>query len=188
MANPEHTPIMNTLDTLTVILYRFGLLGAATTAVCRVVESVFGVGVLGEWHLPLVALFATITSANLHLYDPLFRWLFPLTSWLGLVMLAFAGQLENYHFASVYMKIIALGCFYAGFGMLAVKEYFCFKIPGLPLVPLLLAVVVLLNLLEKTYAASIVLAPAAILLLVLSIAKMRMPLHFDVGDKNQYGI
>jgi len=32
------------------------------------------------------------------------------------------------------------------------------------------------------------LAPAAVLYVVLAFAKLRMPLHFDVGDKSRYQV
>ncbi|CAK8724429.1 Putative integral membrane protein [Candidatus Electronema aureum] len=185
MANPEHTPEMASLDRLTVVLYRSGLSLFALSSALEAAELLSGVSILGRWHLPLTAAGAAIASANIHLYDPRFRWFFPLMSWLGLIVLAFTLPVQSPEIAK-QLSVFSLAFFYAGAGMFAVKEYFCFRIPGLQLMPLLLAGAVLLRWSGLAAAEGTFLAVAALLYLWLAWAKWRMPLHFDIGDKSMY--
>ncbi|MCI5132109.1 MAG: hypothetical protein D3904_11445, partial [Candidatus Electrothrix sp. EH2] len=68
------------------------------------------------------------------------------------------------------------------------KETFCFRIIGLPLVPLFLCCSVLNRLFGFFFVEPYFLLPAAFLLTWLCIAKWRMPLHFDIGDKSLYSL
>ena len=184
MAHPEHKTAMEPLDTLTVILYRCGLTLFAASAALKAIEQLSGLLLLDIWYFPFMATSAALASANLHLYDPKLRWLVPLMSWLGLVLLAFVHVLPVR--MAEALLLMSTGFFYAGMGMLAFKEYFCFKIPGLPFVPFMLAGVLLLQALGAEFAAGAVLAGVALLYLWMAWAKWRMPLHFDIGDKSYY--
>jgi len=185
MANPEHTPEMEPLDKLTVVLYRSGLSLFALTTLLEAAELLAGVRILGAWHLPLIAAAAATASANIHLYDPRFRWFFPLMSWLGLTVLAFALPVQSPELVR-QLSVLSLAFFYAGASMFAVKEYFCFRIPGLPLMPLLLGTAALLRWGGMAGAEGVFLAAAGLLYAWLTVAKWRMPLHFDIGDKSMY--
>lgn len=185
MATPDHKPEMEPLDTLTVILYRSGLSVFAVSTALEAAELLAGLPILGKWHLPAAAAGAALASANIHLYDPKFRWFFPLMSWLGLIVLAFAMPVQSSALKEK-LSIVSLAFLYAGAGMFAVKEHFCFRIPGLPFVPLLLAGSVLLRWTDLAAAEGMLLAAAALLYLWLAVAKWTMPLHFDIGDKSLY--
>jgi uncharacterized integral membrane protein len=186
MAHPEHKTPMEPLDKLTVILYRCGLTLFAGSAALKAVELLSGMLLLGIWYLPIMASGAALASANLHLYDPKLRWLVPCMSWLGFILLAFVLVLPVLYTEA--LLLISTCFFYAGMGMLAFKEYFCFKIPGLPLVPFLLAGVLFFQAIGAGFAAGTVLAVAALLYLWMVWAKWRMPLSFDIGDKSYYKI
>ncbi|MCI5144498.1 MAG: hypothetical protein D3923_03005 [Candidatus Electrothrix sp. AR3] len=187
MATPHHTPLMEPLDQITVTLYRIGLSIFALSAILHTIELLSTIYFMGKWYLPLMATGAAMASANIHLYDPKFRWFFPLMSWIGFIILGFAMQVESAPIIK-HLEMLSLGFFYAGAGMFAVKESFCFKIPGLPLVPLFLAGTVLLRWSGVDLAAGITLVPAALLYVRLAYAKWMMPLHFDIGDKSQYSM
>ncbi len=187
MASPEHTPEMEPLDRLTVVLYRSGLSLFALVSALKSAELLSGVRILGEWHLPLIAAAAATASANIHLYDPRFRWFFPLMSWLGFIALAFTLPLHAPNLVN-FLANLSLAFFYAGAAMFAVKEYFCFRIPGLPLMPLLLGGSVLLRWAGFCTGEGMLLAPAALLYCWLAWAKWWMPLHYDIGDKSMYKI
>lgn len=184
MANPEHTPEMEGIDNLTVAWYRVGLTIFAISIALHAIEELVGVTLLGRWYLPLVGLAAASASANMHLYDPTFRWLVPMMSWIGFSVLLFALTAEGT--VREIGSLVGLGFFYAGMGMLAVKESFCFKIWGLPMVPFLLAGAIILRFLGIDFVSAILLGLAAILYLWMVIAKWRMPLHYDIGDKSAY--
>ncbi len=177
---------MDGMDYLTVALYRCGLTLFAISIALHAAEGLFDLVLLGKWFLPAVGVSAALASANLHLYDPRFRWLVPGMSWIAFSLLLFVLQLEGT--IRDIGALIGLGFFYAGMGMMAVKESFCFKIWGLPMVPFLLAGAILLNLGGIDRIAGILLAVAALLYIWMVIAKWRMPLHFDIGDKSYYRV
>ena len=185
MATPNHIPEMSFLDSLTVVLYRTGLSIFAVSTALHTIELLFGCVILGKWHLPVTAAGVALASADVHLYDPRFRWLFPLMSWLGLTVLAFTMQVES-SLITKHMSMLSLSFFYAGAGMFAIKESFCFKIAGLSFVPFFLAMAILLHWGGFISGAGVMLIPAALLYLRMSYAKWAMPLHFDIGDKSQY--
>ena len=188
MASPEHTPEMNSLDNMTVALYRTGLTIAAVAALVYSIERILGVQLLGIFYLPVFAAGIALASADVHLYDPKFRWFFPFVSWLGFIILAFAYSLKGATPLADILADVSLGLFYVGAGMFALKESFCFRIIGLPLVPLFLCGSIMNRLLGFPAIEPYFLLPAALLLTWLCIAKWRMPLHFDIGDKSLYGL
>ncbi|MDB1126205.1 DUF2301 domain-containing membrane protein [Vibrio algarum] len=73
-------------------------------------------------------------------------------------------------------------------GGLCFKEYFCFKVPGLPFQPLLLAALWFCLQIDADLASKILATLSSLLFLVVSIAKWRMPRHFDIGDKTKYDV
>ncbi|XCN72507.1 MAG: DUF2301 domain-containing membrane protein [Candidatus Electrothrix aestuarii] len=188
MANPEHTPEMNSLDNMTVALYRTGLTIAALAALMYSFERIIGMQFLGIFYLPIFAAGIALASADVHLYDPKFRWFFPFVSWIGFIILAFAYAFKGKTPLAATLADLSLGLFYVGAGMFALKESFCFRIIGLPLVPLFLCGSIINRLLGFPTAEPYFLLPAALLLTWLCIAKWRMPLHFDIGDKSLYGL
>ncbi|MCI5121142.1 MAG: hypothetical protein D3908_08140, partial [Candidatus Electrothrix sp. AUS4] len=185
---PEHTPEMNSLDNMTVALYRTGLTIAAIAALMYSIEGIIGMQILGVFYLPVFATGIALASADVHLYDPKFRWLFPFVSWTGFIILAFAYALKGKTPLAATFADLSLGFFYIGAGMFALKESFCFRIIGLPFVPLFLCFAIISRILGAPAAESYFLLPAALLLTWLCIAKWRMPLHFDIGDKSLYGL
>ena len=128
MANPEHIPILDGFDENTVRLYRSGLcvasLGVAILAACLATQASIGVAQI------LILLGVLLSVANMHLYDKRVRWLLGLAGQVGAVGL-FAGSIlgvELLQFAGLGFVFVTLSGF-------ALKEQFCFKIPGLRLVP-----------------------------------------------------
>lgn len=190
MATPEHTPEMTALDNMTVTLYRTGLSIIALSALIYSIERIIGMQILGIFYLPVFAAGCALASANIHLYDPKFRWFFPVVGWIGFILLAFAYALKGISPLTLTKTLadLSLGFFYAGAGMFALKETFCFRIIGLPLVPLFLCGSVLNRLFGFSFAEPYFLFPAGFLLTWLCIAKWRMPLHFDIGDKSLYSL
>ncbi len=84
--------------------------------------------------------------------------------------------------------VLVLGAALATLAGLAFKEQFCFAIPGIRAVPLLLPLLWLLELAGIGWAAALVALVCGALLCLLALAKWRMPLHFDIGDKGRYQI
>lgn len=90
--------------------------------------------------------------------------------------------------ASGAPDVLVLGAALATLAGLAFKEQFCFAIPGIRAVPLLLPLLWLLELTGIGWAAALVALVCGALLTLLALAKWRMPLHFDIGDKGRYQI
>lgn len=177
MADPHHVPELDGFDRATVALYRLGVVGSA------IALGVLAIGAWQGWDLAPVraALLAAtaLTVVNLHLYDKRVRWVIGASAWVGAVLVALGGHWPGY---------AGLGFLFVSLSAVALKERFCFKIPGLRAVPLLLALALVPLVLDAGTLAAVVLAPAAVLYAVLSVAKLRMPLHFDVGDRSRYQI
>jgi len=184
MADPQHIPELDGFDRMTVGLYRLGL-----------VVSVLGVGGLagalvrsapaGPWQL-LTFVGVALTVPNLHLYAKHVRWVIHVAAWTGAVLTALVPMLHSE--AAHWVGHAGLGFLFVVLSALALKERFCFRLPGLRLVPLFLAGSLVPMVLRIPHVAGWMLVPAAVLLLILAIAKLRMPLHFDVGDKSRYQV
>jgi uncharacterized integral membrane protein len=187
MANPEHTPAMEPLDSMTVTLYRTGLTIVALTTLIYSIERIIGIEILGAFYLPCFAVGIALASADVHLYDPKFRWFIPFMAWIGFMLLSFAYALKGSGSIHV-LETFSLAFFYLAAAMFAVKESFCFQIKGLNLVPFLLLGSVLCRMFHLATPEPYILILAAFLLNWLVVAKWRMPLHFDIGDKSRYGL
>lgn len=167
MADPHIHPHMDALDYLTVILYRLGL-----------VLAVPAIALL-PWHADVPAIELTLAAgamcaACLHIYIKSFRLLLQGASWVALLCFVFG------------FPMVALGGALVTLGGLAFKEQFCFKVTGLQFQPLLVAALWFALYFQIAYVAEGLAALSALLFLLLSVAKWRMPLHYDIGDKTKY--
>lgn len=168
MADPHIQSPMDFLDKLTVVIYRFGFMVAAVGMGCLFQHAQLGYVIL------LVA--ATMCASSLHIYLKPFRLLLQFATWIALLCHLF-GLLE-----------LALGGALLTLGGLCFKEYFCFRVPTLNLMPIFVALLwvgFVANILLLQQGLSLI---CALLLVVLFIKKCRMPLHFDIGDKMKYQI
>ena len=170
MANPEIESPLDGIDKLTVSLYRLGLSAAALLLLCRGAALLSGMALLpsAQWLMSL-AVASAICGFSLHIYDKRIRLILQGFGW-GALALA------------------AVGAALATRSGLAFKEQFCFAIPGIKLVPVLLPALWLLEWLRVEWAAALVALVCGALLTLLALAKWRMPLHFDIGDKGRYQI
>lgn len=168
MADPHIQSPMDVIDYLTVIIYRSGFVIA--TIMLFLLPYYADIAQLGLF----VA--GVMLASSLHLYAKLFRVFFQFSAWLGLLCAIF-------HF-----PLLALGAMLLVIGGLSYKEYFCFKVFGLNFNPLFVAALWFAVALEWSVLVQILSLICGLLLLVLSIQKWRMPLHFDIGDKSKYQI
>ena len=181
MADPQHTPTLDGFDRLTVRLYRLGHgisgLGFVSLALCLLLGS-------GQW--PAIAgilVGASLCAGNLHLYDKRIRWLVQAVVLLGLLLTTFGAA------AGVLMLAQAgLGFCLVASSILAFKEWFCFRIPGLRLMPILLAAGVLSLAAGGWMVSQILFAIAGLVQLWLALKKTQMPLGHDIGDRAHYQI
>ncbi|MGY3925385.1 DUF2301 domain-containing membrane protein [Aeromonas jandaei] len=178
MANPEIESPLDGIDKLTVLLYRLGLSGAALLLLCRGAALLSHGGLLppAQW-LMLLALASAICAFSLHIYDKRIRLILQGSGWAALALLSIGAP-----------DALVLGAALVTLSGLAFKEQFCFAIPGIKLVPLLLPLLWLLEWLQVAWVAALVALVSGALLTLLALAKWRMPLHFDIGDKGRYQI
>ena len=171
MADPHIKSEMDWLDHLTVITYRLGFVLAAPAIALLPWQTESGIP---AEKLCFVA--AMMCASSLHIYMKNFRLLLQAATWGGLVV------------ALLGFPMIGLGGAFITLGGLCFKEYFCFKVPGLRAQPLLLAALWVCLVTGLMLPAQVLAALSALLFLVVSIAKWRMPMHFDIGDKSKYEI
>lgn len=172
MANPEIESELDGIDSLSVCLYRLGLSLAALLLVCRGASLLIGQDFLAPsvW-LTALAVASGVCGLCLHIYDKRIRFILQATAWGGLMLSACGAP-----------DVLVLGAVLATLSGLAFKEQFCFAIPGIKAVPLLWG----LEWARLGWAAALVALACGLLLCLLSLAKWRMPLHFDIGDKGRY--
>lgn len=168
MADPHIQSPMDFWDYLTVIIYRSGFIIATLMIFLLPYQSE-----LAQKGL-LVA--GTMLGSSLHLYLKQFRLFFQFAAWIGLLCAIF--NLPSLAFGAMLLVI----------GGLSYKEYFCFRIFGLNFQPILVGVLWFAVLFEQTILIQILSGICGLLLLILTIQKWHMPLHFDIGDKSKYQI
>ncbi len=168
MADPHIQSPMDFWDYLTVIIYRSGFIIATLMIFLLPYQSE-----LAQKGL-LVA--GTMLGSSLHLYLKQFRLIFQFAAWIGLLCAIF--NLPSLAFGAMLLVI----------GGLSYKEYFCFRIFGLNFQPILVGILWFAVLFEQTMLIQILSGICGLLLLILTIQKWRMPLHFDIGDKSKYQI
>lgn len=168
MADPHIQSPMDSVDYLTVIIYRLGFVLATLMLPLSLVHP----------HIAYVGILiaSTMLASSVHLYLKNYRLIFQYVMWLGL-LLALIGS-----------PALALGCAFFVIGGLSFKEYFCFRIFGLNFQPILMALLWVSLQLQWIRFSQLLTAISTLLLLLLSIQKWRMPLHFDIGDKSKYQI
>ncbi|QLB44044.1 DUF2301 domain-containing membrane protein [Mannheimia pernigra] len=168
MADPHIKSPMDFWDYLTVIIYRSGFVLA--TLMLFLLPYYTSTAQLG------LLMAGTMLASSLHLYDKTFRLIFQFSAWLGLLC-----YITN-------LPLLALGAMLLVIGGLSYKEYFCFRIFGLNFQPILVTALWVAFMLEWSLLVQILSITCGVLLLVLSVQKWRMPLHFDIGDKSKYQV
>ncbi|MCW9733336.1 DUF2301 domain-containing membrane protein [Avibacterium sp. 20-15] len=168
MADPHIQSPMDWCDYFTVIIYRCGfVLAAIMTALLPYFPEIAYLGLLCA---------ALCCASSLHIYLKNIRFLLQFATWTALLC----------HL--VGMPQLAIGGALLTLGGLSFKEYFCFRIFGLNLQPLFLALLWLAKVLNYSLLLNGLSVISALLFALLAIQKWRMPLHFDIGDKTKYQI
>lgn len=172
---------MDSHDRLTVSLYRASAATSAVGLVALAAGLFFGDGVN---EAVLVVLAGALGSlVHLHLYSKRVRWVIQGAAALGAWLVA-AGAI-----AQIALVLQAgVGFLFVAVSALAMKEAFCFRIPGLRAVGPLLAAGVGAWAFGADRAAAVLIGLAALPQLVLVVVKLRQPLHFDVGDRSRYEV
>jgi len=181
MADPHIIEKLDALDKAQVVLYRLGIMlsGIALT----LPALAFFWQAATYLFQPALIIGSILIAASLHIYSKLIRLILSHSTWVALIIFSmnqiFELQIDQ-GWINGFLLITLSG--------IAFKESFCFKIPGLKLTPaiLFIATIAQLNSLQSIFIGACLIA--ALLTLFMSIAKWRMPLHFDIGDKTKYQI
>lgn len=168
MADPHIKSPMDFWDYLTVSVYRSGFVVAMV--------FMFLLPYLGEIAQKGLIVAGVMLASSMHLYLKQYRLIFQFVVWIGLLLAVFNSPL------------LALGAMLVAVGGLSYKEYFCFRVFGLNAMPILVMILWIAVALNIQVLMQVMSAICGVLLLVLSIQKWRMPLHFDIGDKIKYQV
>ena len=168
MADPHIKSPMDFLDYTTVIVYRLGFVLATLALASYPFHPT-------EAHFALL-IAGTMLASSVHLYLKSFRFIIQYSMWIGLLCQVFG------------FSQLALGAAFLVIGALCFKEYFCFRIIGLNFQPVLFAALWFCLQSNLVLVSQILIAICSLLLLILTIQKWRMPLHFDIGDKTKYQV
>ena len=189
MADPHHVATLDGFDRMTVKLYRGGIVVSALALVGFAIHQALaanGVAVPGWLPRAGVLVGTALAVADLHLYDKRIRWLVGAVAWIGatglLVGTAHGGALGH------WVGHAGLGFLFVALSALALKERLCFRIWGLRGVPVLLAASLIPLLGGWPAPAAVLLGIAGLIYGALAVAKLKMPLHFDIGNKDAYQI
>ncbi|GAB2662556.1 DUF2301 domain-containing membrane protein [Vibrio panuliri] len=182
MANPEYQEKLDSLDKLSVCLYRTGisLFAIALLFLALSLSSLFNLTHTLSLSLLITGIAAAMCAANLHVYNKWVRTIIVWSAWIGILLI-----LSDPQQGRVWLS---LGFLFITLSGLALKESFCFKVLGLKVVPILLASSIGLLYFTQTIYASILLALTGLIVGYLSFKKWQMPLHFDIGIKANYEI
>ncbi|MDG2670191.1 DUF2301 domain-containing membrane protein [Vibrio parahaemolyticus] len=183
MANTEHQETLDFLDKLSVCLYRAGI-------------SVFAIALIGlagvasQWFdvqpnvervvLSVIAIAGAFSAGSIHVYSKPVRMIISWSSWVGLVLMVTDPEFSR--------AWLALGFIFVTFSGIALKESFCFHVPGLKLIPVLLATMTFSLWFELLNAVAFIALAAGLIMGYLAIVKWQMPLHFDIGIKANYEV
>ena len=182
MADPQHVPVLDGLDRLTVALYRVGFLVAAT--------ALIGTGLAGPtWGAAgrvLLSTGAALCAWNVHLYDKRFRWLFAGFAWAGLVIGFAATTMDGS--AAWLLRELGLGLHLVLLSALALKEQRCFRVPLMRAVPWVMFATSMAHAFAPVAVASGLMILGGGLIAALGLVKLRQPLGFDIGDRSKYQI
>jgi uncharacterized integral membrane protein len=179
MADPDVVAMLDRLDRVQVRLYRCGI-GLAALALALPMLAYRGYLEAG-WFSATLVISAVLLASSLHIYDKLIRFTICNLTWLALTLFTLGALL-----GTPCPPWLFHGLLLVTVSGVAYKESYCFKLPGLKLVPLIAALATLANGLALPGLFAATLLPGAVLLLWLTVAKCRMPLHFDIGDKCKY--
>ncbi len=183
MADIDYQETLDFWDKLSVSLYRSGISLFSFTLIGLSALTSGWLGELDEYYrsgLVMVAIAAALSAANIHIYSKLVRLIISWSSWIGLLLM-----LSDVDLVRVWLS---LGFVFVTFSGIALKESYCFKVPGLKLVPVLLAASSFALCFGFLIIAAIAMLLAGIIMGYLSIAKWKMPLHYDIGIKANYEV
>ena len=176
MADPQFKEQLDHWDITTVILYRSGLSLAAVSLLPPAILPAYVS--LAHW---LMLLAVALCCFAVHIYDKNIRLIIQGCGWLSLLLM-----LAAQNWPMPWFELLSIGAAYLVFGALCFKESFCFRIPFLRAMPAVFALTWVILATGWTSAHRLLLVVIVLAMAIMAVAKWRMPLHFDIGDKRNY--
>lgn len=184
MADPHLSPDLDAHDRRTVRLYRLGFV--ITTVALGTTAGLLITGEPTRAPLWWTALGIALSAGHVHLYDKRIRWVLQVMAWVGLLALL-GAPLLRLDVARV-VRLAGVGLLYASLSGLALKEGFCFRVPFVRAVPVLLAAAVAAQLAGRGVLAGALIVPVVPVMAWLTVRKLTMPLSHDIGDRDAYQV
>lgn len=188
MADPHHVEPLDRFDISTVRAYRVGLVLCAL-ATGALAASLLWLPALVTFARFSVLLAAALVVLNLHLYDRTLRYIISASGWISALLIVLSSVIAPFgELPSSLASDAGLGFAFVVFSAVALKERYCFRLPLVVAVPALLALSLVPLLAGLMLPTAALLGLAAAVLSLLAGAKLRMPLHYDIGDKRHYQV
>jgi uncharacterized integral membrane protein len=182
MADPHIKETLDSLDQVTITLYRIGMIVSGIAMLCLALQQLF-YPLWFEQALIILALGSLLLASSLHIYNKTVRWFLVNATWFGCWILS-----VSFVTTGLWPSYLSLGAFIITLSGLAYKESFCFSLPILKTIPFLLVISWALIILSLNQWAAGGLLLSAFLYLYMSWRKIQMPLYFDLGDRSKYEV
>ncbi len=179
MADPQHVATLTSWDVFSVRAYRTALMAVALSLLGVAAEAFVTV----EPGLAVVAVFVSLQVAVwcLHVYDARFRRVFRGLAVLSALCCGLGWALD------LHLLVWAgLGWAFAALSGIGLKERLCFHVPGMQVLPVVLATSLVPLVLGIPEVSFVLLVIGSALAGNLALTKLRQPLHYDIGDKSKY--
>ncbi len=180
MADPHIVEELDGFDRFTIRSYRTGL--ALSAAGLALAGGSLYAGKSPATALTLTAFGTVLSVANMHLYDKRFRWVIAAMAWSSLLVFAVSGASPR------VLGTLALGLMLAALSALVLKEWFCFRLPGVQATPAVLALGTFARFGGYDTVAAVCFGLGALGVGLVTLAKLRMPLTHDLGARSHYQI
>jgi len=206
MGEKELKQALTAYDRFTVFLYRTGIVVATmcilyATGFFYLHVNALVVPPVFSGSNPVMVFWAFVGSVSvsvsfLHLYSKKVLNIIRAFAVFGVLILFFLALTGNLDYRALFeshgwqgkIGVIGLGFVLAGFSGIGAKEAFCFRLYEGYAYGIALAILVLLHLsgfLSPGFGF-VYTCLVAVLILVFTIRKLFLPVHYDIGDKSRY--
>lgn len=182
MADPHIKEKLDLWDKISISVYRTGIVLSGFALIALSVEQLFYPYGFKQIVL-ILGLGSIFQAATLHIYMKSVRTVLVAATWIAIWLLALSLTATN-----VWIAYFALGGFFVTHAGLALKESLCFSLFILKLIPIILVVTWFLIVFSHSEIAAACLLLVGGLYLYMGWEKIKMPLHFDLGERTKYEI
>jgi uncharacterized integral membrane protein len=182
MADPHIQEKLDALDKVTITLYRIGMLLTGLSLMLIAIQQIY-YPLWFKHSLIILSLACILQASSLHIYNKSIRWILVSATWFGvwLVALSFASS-------GLWAAYLGLGALFITLSGIAYKESFCFSLGLLKILPILFVVSWIMLISSQAQWAAAGFIVAAILYLYMAWKKLKMPMHYDLGDRSKYEV